>query len=148
MWWMLLATASAGVGPFSVPEPKPKVFGTAPQAVEDQADQGQVKIVMAGREGDALKIDGWPFGNLPVETELAAGLHEFRVDGEAGVVELEAVVHVSATAVTEIDLAAAEPPPEAVEPTSVQGNKPELAAPSEARDDDDEDDEQKPEPTP
>ena len=130
MWWMLLAQASAGVGPFAL-EVEPKVFGTQPQQVEDEAAQGPVKILMAGREGDTLKVDGWPFGTLPVETELAAGLHRFRIEGEAGVVEIDAVVHVLTSTVVEIDLTTALPPPEPVAPTSVQGNKPQLASPSE-----------------
>ena len=142
MGWMLLAAASAIAGPIDLEalglELGPKVFGSQPEAVQDRADQGQVRISLAGREGDTLKIDGWPFGTLPVETELAAGLHTFQVDGEAGRLQFDAVVIVQAEGVVEIDLAAAIPPPEQVTPTSVQGNKPRLdlaREPSPAQDD-------------
>jgi hypothetical protein len=48
-----------------------------------------VTIVLAGREGDAVYIDGWNAGVLPLETEIVGGLHTFRIEGEQGRVELE-----------------------------------------------------------
>lgn len=73
-------------------------------------EQGRVHIVLAGREGDPVSIDGWNAGVLPLDTELVAGPHVFRVDGPAGRVQVELHVVLEAGRVAEIDLAAAPSP--------------------------------------
>ncbi len=117
--WMLLS-GMALAGPPMPPPPNPEI-----EVVRDEPAQGKFRLVYAGREGDALKVDGWPFGNLPVETELAEGLHTFRIDGEAGKVEVSTTLVVQADAVVEIDLAAVSAPAPTVE-AQVMGDKPEL----------------------
>ena len=69
-------------------------------------EQGTVRVVLAGRDGDAVYIDGWNAGVLPLETEIVGGLHMFRVEGEQGRVEVERNVEFTAGAAT-IDLGAA-----------------------------------------
>ena len=72
-------------------------------------EQGTVRIVLAGREGDAVYVDGWNAGVLPLETELVGGLHTFRVEGEQGRVEVQQAIDFSGGTPT-IDLAATTAP--------------------------------------
>ncbi|HHO50969.1 MAG TPA: hypothetical protein ENK18_08880, partial [Deltaproteobacteria bacterium] len=59
------------------------------EVVHHTERQGKVRIVLAGREGDAVRVDGWVLGTIPLETELVEGLHTLKVEGEAGVVEVK-----------------------------------------------------------
>jgi hypothetical protein len=55
-----------------------------PTAAEVAAvEQGTVRIVWTGREGEPVWIDGWQAGVLPLETEIVSGDHTFRVAGDA-----------------------------------------------------------------
>ena len=124
MLWCVLFTVAA--------EADPK--GPPPQEIEvvrDEPQQGTFRLVYAGREGDTLRVDGWPFGTLPVETELAEGLHTFRIEGAAGKLDISATLVVEADKVVEVDLARAKGP-EVKPEASVVGDKPQLRSPSEA----------------
>ena len=50
---------------------------------------GTVTIHLPGREGDAVFIDNWQAGVLPLESEIIGGLHDLRVEGEAGTVRFD-----------------------------------------------------------
>src|SRR5688572_5835375 len=98
-WWLAVAVLAAPPKP-AAPEPEIEVV--------PHFHQGQVKIVLAGREGDPIYIDDFAFGVLPLTTELTEGPHRFRVDASAKgpkvVVDLE--VKITANVVADIDLAA------------------------------------------
>jgi len=103
------------------PAPKP----APPKVVTDinvvpQLQEGQVKLTMPGRDGDAVYVDGWNAGTLPVQTDLAEGPHLFRVEGPAGTHEVSIYVTVAKDKVTTVDLTApvASPPPPPVPTTS------------------------------
>ncbi len=96
------------------------------EVVHHTERQGKVRIVLAGREGDAVRVDGWVLGTIPLETELVEGLHTLKVEGEAGVVEVKTNI-VVADEIVEIDLAAVQPAAiEAPKMLSVQGDNPQL----------------------
>lgn len=65
--------------------------------------QGPVRLLCAGREGDKVYVDGWNAGVLPLDTELVSGPHEFRIEGEQGRVVTKRVVDFSQGTAT-IDL--------------------------------------------
>ena len=73
MWlaWMPAAVANP-------PSEAPSTYEI--EVVSDVELEGSVRIVLPGREGDILRVDGMVFGPLPVTTELVEGLHIFRVD--------------------------------------------------------------------
>lgn len=71
--------------------------------------EGSVRVVMAGREGDAVFVDGWQAGVLPLETQLVEGSHTFRVEGKSGRHEIERTVPLVVGRVPVIDLAVPEP---------------------------------------
>lgn len=114
MFWMLnlalAGTTSEG----------PPIGGTvkAPPNVEivPSVLEGSVKLVLPGREGDEVYVDGWPAGSLPVVTQLAEGPHQVRVNGPKGKLEVEVWVTVTSGAVPEINLAAPPAPPPDVAP--------------------------------
>ncbi len=94
--WM--ATARAAEPP-PAPPPAPVI------EVVGQTQQGRVKLVFPGREGDKLWVDGWEWGVLPTETELAEGEHEFRVDGPKGEkVTVKLIVPASSANLVTVDL--------------------------------------------
>jgi hypothetical protein len=101
MFWLVL---SASAAPPPAPPPAP-VIEVVPAFV-----QGQVHVFLAGREGDQVFIDDFPFGVLPLTTELTEGPHKFRVEGAKGrhVADLE--VKIAPGAVAELDLAPPPPP--------------------------------------
>lgn len=117
MWWWVLGVALAGPGVRGgataiedrvVPPPNVEIV---PQIVE-----GSVRLVMAGRDGDSVFVDGWPAGVLPVVTQLAEGPHTFRVEGKTGKHEIELMVTVVSGRVPDIDLALPPPEPPPVTP--------------------------------
>jgi hypothetical protein len=73
--WFAAAVAAP---PAPVPAPPPTI------EIVGQTKQGQVRLVWPGREGDTLFVDGWEWGALPVDTELAEGEHVFQVAGPKG----------------------------------------------------------------
>lgn len=87
MWW-LLAVAHADSGFGEPPPPKP----TGPIAVTDPASEGLVNLSMPGHDGDTVSVDGWKLGVLPLQTTLAEGLHEFRVEGPSGTLTVQTAV--------------------------------------------------------
>lgn len=109
MTWVLWLAALAGAGD---PPPDPKDPKPLPPKVVTEIQvipamvQGQVKLVMPGRDGDRVFIDGWNAGSLPLETELAEGPHIFRVEGEKGKHEVSIYVTPAAGKITEVDLSA------------------------------------------
>lgn len=117
MWIWMLGVATAG--PPDAPQDVEIVYNTE--------RQGKVRIVLAGREGDTIRVDGWVLGTLPLETELVEGLHTFKVEGAAGVVEVKTNLVVS-DEITQLDLAEAVAAAAAPEMLSVQGDKPQLRA--------------------
>jgi len=112
-----LGTNLDTVGWAADPTPKPP----APKVVTDinvvpAFQEGQVKLTMPGRDGDAVYVDGWNAGTLPVQTDLAEGSHVFKVEGPTGTHEVSIYVTVSKDKVTTVDLTepmAAPPPPPA-----------------------------------
>jgi hypothetical protein len=115
MWWFALAALADPVRGSATSIEDGVV---APKNVEivQQFLEGSVRIVMAGREGDAVFVDGWDAGPLPLATELSEGPHVFRVEGAKGRHQIERMVTLVAGRVTEIDLAVPETPPPPVEP--------------------------------
>jgi hypothetical protein len=105
-----LWTGPALGGP-PAPAPAPEI------EIVPQFPEGQIRVVLPGREGDEVFVDGWSAGKLPVVTELAEGLHRFRVEGAAGKVEREVYVTVKPKEVLEIDLTV--PAPEDAAPNNV-----------------------------
>lgn len=73
-----LATAWAAEPPAEPAPPAPII------EIVGQTQQGPVKFVFPGRDGDRLFVDGWEWGVLPTQTDLAEGEHEFRVEGPKG----------------------------------------------------------------
>lgn len=53
------------------------------RVVTDPATEGGHPL-LPGRDGDAVSRDGWALGVLPLDTVLAGGLHELRVEGPSG----------------------------------------------------------------
>ena len=70
--------ATAVAAPPEPPPPAPTI------EIVGQTQQGQVRLVWPGREGDKLFVDGWEWGVVPVETELAEGEHLFKIEGPKG----------------------------------------------------------------
>jgi hypothetical protein len=66
--------------------------------------------VLAGREGDQVYVDEWNAGALPLETQLAGGLHMFRVEGAKGRVTVQKNVEIVPGEVVTVDLAPPPPP--------------------------------------
>lgn len=97
--------------------------------VVPQVTQGAVTFVLAGREGDPLFIDGWKAGVLPLETDIAEGFHELRVEGEQGKVVVARMVALNKSGKTVIDLAEAPPPVEDVGPAQISAPPPKPEAP-------------------
>jgi hypothetical protein len=97
MLHLWLVTASAA--PPAPPAPAPEI------EIVGQTLQGPVRLTLPGREGDKLFVDGWEWGVLPVDTELAEGEHEFRVEGPKGEkLVVKFMVSLTAGQVTLIDL--------------------------------------------
>jgi hypothetical protein len=123
MWCWMLSLAMAGP-PSSG---SPPIGGTVkpPTGVEivPAVLEGSVRLVLPGREGDEVYVDGWPAGPLPVLTQLAEGPHQVKVDGVKGKVEVEVWVTVVKDKVPEIDLSAPPPPPDVTAPTPVPAPK-------------------------
>lgn len=103
LWLAALATAGDPPTDPKAPKPLPPKVVTEIQVIPAMV-QGTVKLVLAGRDGDRVYIDGWNAGSLPVETELAEGPHIFRVEGEKGKHEVSIYVTPAAGKVTEVDL--------------------------------------------
>src|SRR5688572_23159456 len=103
MWVWLASLASVGWSA-DPPAPAPKVITEI--NVIPSTTEGSVKLVMPGRDGDAVYVDGWNAGVLPVETALAEGPHLFRVEGPKGKHEVSIYVTVAKDKVTEVDLSA------------------------------------------
>ncbi len=117
--WMLGLTA-AGAPP--QPQPAPVEIEVVPSVIE-----GRVRLVLAGREGDQVYVDEWNAGALPLETQLAGGLHTFRVEGAKGLVTVQKNVEVVPGEVVTVDLtppapAPAPPPPPASAPPPAPAN--------------------------
>jgi hypothetical protein len=116
MWCWMFAVAMAGPPSSS----SPPIGGTVkpPNGVEivPAVLEGSVRLVLPGREGDEVFVDGWSAGSLPVLTQLAEGPHQVRVDGTKGKVEVEVWVTVVKDKVPEINLSAPPPPPDATAP--------------------------------
>ena len=108
MMWMLVLPAFAGPEAPAAPAP---VIEVVPHFV-----QGQVHLFLAGREGDQVFIDDFPFGVLPLTTELTGGPHRFRVDGAKGRHTIELEVKIVPDGVAQLDLATPPPPPPAPAP--------------------------------
>jgi hypothetical protein len=104
-WW--LGTMAVAAPPAPKPASEPEIV-VVPSVVE-----GMVRMVYAGREGDAVYVDGWNAGQLPLETQLAGGIHKFRIDGPKGRFEVERNVEVVPGQVVVVDLAPPPPPPPA-----------------------------------
>jgi hypothetical protein len=105
-----LLTAIASAGPAPVPPPAPVI------EVVPQFHEGQVHLFLAGRDGDKVFIDDFPFGVLPLTTQLAEGPHTFRVEGAQGKYVVDREVKVVEGVVSELDLAPLPPPPPAPGP--------------------------------
>jgi thiol-disulfide isomerase/thioredoxin len=50
---------------------------------------GLVTFELPGREGDPIYIDNWQAGTLPLQTEIIGGLHDLRVEGDAGTLRID-----------------------------------------------------------
>lgn len=50
---------------------------------------GVLTLTLPGREGDAVFIDNWMAGVLPLESEIVGGFHDLRVEGRAGTVRFD-----------------------------------------------------------
>jgi len=110
--WTLIA-ATAGAGGF-------EVIGSQPRQLE-------FRFVLDGREGDEVRVDGLSFGALPLETELAEGVHTIEVIGTGDPFEIVTSLVGARYRTTEVDLAMAEPAMEsAADVMHIQGLKPEL----------------------
>jgi hypothetical protein len=109
VWWFGQTGAAGPAQP--PPEPVTEIE-IVPSVVE-----GPVKLVFAGREGDQVFVDEWNAGALPLETQLAGGLHTFRVEGAKGKVTVQKVVDVVPGQVVTVDLTP--PPPPAPAPAPV-----------------------------
>ncbi|MEZ4240436.1 MAG: PEGA domain-containing protein [Myxococcota bacterium] len=122
-WLGLLLSGAAAAGTPAAPAPQPApVIEVVPQFPE-----GQVRLVAAGREGDAVSIDGWQAGELPLTTQLAEGPHQFVVEGSGGKLQVEIYVKVKPKDVLEIDLAhppKQDPPPAPVAPVPAKADPP------------------------
>jgi len=82
------------------------VGSTGPTAAQLAAvETGTLTVVLEGREGDPVYIDNWNAGTLPLTTEIVSGLHDFRVEGEAGTVQAEGVQVAFDRGATTVDLA-------------------------------------------
>jgi hypothetical protein len=113
---LLLVVAVAGAGPvMEVEEPK----GQQIVVVTDPSIEGTVNLKMPGREGDTVFVDGWKVGTLPVETVLAMGLHEFRIEGPSGKTTFAIPVTPKPGKVVDLVL---EPPPPPTPPTPSVGS--------------------------
>lgn len=106
----LQSTSWAADPPKAEPAPKTKIvteIEVVPQLLE-----GPVLLTMPGRDGDAVYVDGWNAGTLPVQTDLAEGPHTFRVEGPLGKHEVSIYVTVTKDkSVTKLDLSAPIAPP-------------------------------------
>jgi hypothetical protein len=99
MMWLLLPA-------FAQPAPPPApVIEVVPAFV-----QGQVHVFLAGREGDQIFIDDFPFGVLPLTTELTEGPHKFRVEGPKGRHVANVDLKIVPDGVAQVDLAPAPAP--------------------------------------
>jgi thiol-disulfide isomerase/thioredoxin len=80
---------------------------TGPSAAQLEAmTQGMLAVDLAGREGDAVFIDNWRAGTVPLRTEVIGGLHDLRIEGEAGTVRLDQFLIEFVDGVAEVDVAA------------------------------------------
>jgi hypothetical protein len=79
MVFLHFAIAAVAAPPAPPPAPPAPVI-----EIVGQTQQGAIHLQWPGREGDKLFVDGWEWGVLPLDTELAEGEHEFRVEGEKG----------------------------------------------------------------
>lgn len=52
------------------------------EIVKTEYREGKVQVAFPGREGEAVKCDGWALGPLPVDTMLVEGVHTFEVTGK------------------------------------------------------------------
>jgi len=68
-------------------------------------EMGTVTIVHAGRAGDAVFIDNWNAGVLPLTTDIISGTHDFRVEGDAGTIEAAGVLVAFDGGAVTVDLA-------------------------------------------
>ena len=107
VWWLGTMAMAAPATPPAASSTEPEII-VVPSVVE-----GMVRMVYAGREGDPVFVDGWNAGVLPLETQLAGGLHRFRVDGPKGRVESDRNVEVVPGQVVVLDLGPPPPPPPA-----------------------------------
>lgn len=119
------ATAGQTTAPLNPKVQAPPNVEIVPQFVEVS-----VQLAFPGREGDAVFVDGWPAGKLPVVTQLAEGAHVFRIEGSTGKFEVELYVPALQDAVTEIDLSVPPPPPEVSAPVPAPPSTPKPAAPA------------------
>jgi peroxiredoxin len=66
------------------------VAWTGPSAAQLEAmTQGMLVVTLEGRDGDPVFIDNWNAGPLPLQSEVIGGLHDVRIEGEAGTVRLD-----------------------------------------------------------
>lgn len=110
MWWIVSLALGAP------PQPAPAtVIEVVPSVLE-----GQFRLTCEGRDGDRVFVDGWEAGVLPLETALAEGEHEFRVDGAKGRLMVALYVKPLAGQTVAIDLA--KPPESATAGTAAPGD--------------------------
>lgn len=127
----LVAATAADAGQTTPLNPKVQ----APPNVEivPQFVDVSVNLSFPGRDGDAVFVDGWPAGKLPVQTQLSEGAHTFRIEGATGKFEVELYVPALQNAVTQIDLSVPPPPPEVSAPVPAPAApKPSAPAPAPA----------------
>ncbi|MCB9685395.1 MAG: hypothetical protein H6735_10175 [Alphaproteobacteria bacterium] len=97
MWWWTMAALAAPQSAPAAPEPIIEIVPTL--------TQGQFHLTYTGRDGDRIFIDGWEAGVLPLQTELAEGSHQFRIEGAQGKLVVELYTAPVAEQVVEVDLA-------------------------------------------
>ncbi|MCA9495163.1 MAG: hypothetical protein KC621_34785 [Myxococcales bacterium] len=97
MWWWTMAALAAPTPAPAAPEPIIEIVPTL--------TQGQFRLSYAGRDGDRIFVDGWEAGVLPLQTELAEGSHQFRLEGAQGKLVVELYTKPVAEQVVEVDLA-------------------------------------------